>query len=114
MNAVSGRIQINRGDNTPAEPRQSQLHIGECSLSLSLSLSLFYYYRQTVLDQKMQSSHILINQAIILTLVYTLSKISNRSPYIFYASFESKIRLYKMHSSINQPRSCQDTAGHFI
>ena len=34
----------------------------------------------------------------------TLSKISNWSPYIFYASFESKSRLNKIHASINKPR----------
>ena len=39
---------------------------------------------------------------------HTLRKISNWSPYFFYASFESDIRLYKMHPSINQPRFCQD------
>ena len=32
----------------------------------------------------------------------------------FYASFEWKIRLYKMHASINQPGFCQDSAGHFV
>ena len=35
---------------------------------------------------------------------YTLSKISNWSPYIVYASFESKSRLNKIHASINKPR----------
>ena len=32
----------------------------------------------------------------------------------FYASFESKIRLCKIHGSINQPRLCRDYVGHFI
>ena len=32
----------------------------------------------------------------------------------FYASFESKILLYKIHASINQRRLCPDSAGHFI
>ena len=44
----------------------------------------------------------------------TLSKLSNWSHYIFYACFESKIRLYKIHASLNQPRFCRDAAGHFI
>ena len=29
-------------------------------------------------------------------------------------SFASKIRLYKNHASINQPRPCRNSAGHFI
>ena len=44
----------------------------------------------------------------------TLSKISNWSPNIFCACFESKILLYKIHASINQPRFCQNSAGNFI
>ena len=31
-----------------------------------------------------------------------------------YVSFESKIRLYKIHASINHPRPCRNSAGHFI
>ena len=31
-----------------------------------------------------------------------------------YVSFESKIRLYKIHAFINHPRPCQNSAGHFI
>ena len=33
---------------------------------------------------------------------------------LLYFSFESEIRIYKMHASINQPRVCRDSAGHFI
>ena len=50
----------------------------------------------------------------IVTHVPTLSKISNWSPFIFYASFESKIRLNEIHVLINQPRIYRDSAGHFI
>ena len=50
----------------------------------------------------------------VIGMYYTLSKISNWSPYIFYVSFESKIRLYKIHASINQPKPCRNSAGHFI
>ena len=32
----------------------------------------------------------------------------------FYASFESKNPLYKLHASINKPWLCRDSAGHFI
>ena len=32
----------------------------------------------------------------------------------FYASFESKSRLNKIHASINKPRLYVDYAGHFI
>ena len=32
----------------------------------------------------------------------------------FCVSFESKIWLYKIHASINQPRPCQNTACNFI
>ena len=49
-----------------------------------------------------------------LSLTSTLSKISNWSPYIFCASFESKIRSYKIHASINQARPFKNTACHFI
>ena len=49
----------------------------------------------------------------ILVFVYTLRKISNWSPYI-YASFESKIWLYKIPACINQPRFCRGSAGYFI
>ena len=45
---------------------------------------------------------------------HTLSKISNWSPYMFYSSFESKIRLNKIHAFINKPRLYRDSAGHFI
>ena len=44
----------------------------------------------------------------------TLSKISNWSPYIFCVSFKNKIRLYKIHASINQPRPFRNSACHFI
>ena len=46
--------------------------------------------------------------------LYTLSKISNWSPYIFYASFKSKSRLNKMHASINKTKLYLDSAGHSI
>ena len=46
--------------------------------------------------------------------MHTLGKISNWSPYIFCASFESKFRLNKIHASLNQPRLYRDSAGHFI
>ena len=44
-----------------------------------------------------------ISDKISCTDTYTLSKISNWSPYIFYASFERKIRLSEIRASkINQ------------
>ena len=39
---------------------------------------------------------------------HTLSKSAT------YASFESKIRLYKIHACKNQPRHCRGSAGHSI
>ena len=41
--------------------------------------------------------------------LYTLNKISNWSPSILYACFESKIQIYKVHALINQPRCCRDS-----
>ena len=32
----------------------------------------------------------------------------------FYASFESKIRLNKIHTSLNKPSLYRDSAGHLI
>ena len=39
---------------------------------------------------------------------------SNRSPFIFYASSDSKNRSYKIHASINRQRHCTDTTNYFI
>ena len=47
-------------------------------------------------------------------LKYTLCKISYWSPYMFYASFESNIRLYKIHASINQPRFFRDMRSFYL
>ena len=59
-----------------------------------------------------------LRAAVVLTLqaADTLSKISNWSLH-FYTSFESKIRLNKIHDSINiinKPKIYRDSAGHFV
>ena len=85
-------------------------------LTMRRYISMYLCFRENFgtmsQGEKIRSVSKLLEQLV--DAVSTLSKISNWSPNIFCVSFESKIQLYKIHASINQPRPFQNSACHFI